>query len=987
MSTSRTFDRRIREWFPQPLAGAWHRVMLAREPHERVQRLSSFAELLLRFGAVLLLQDYLRGEPAPAVEAVLPRLDRPSLGTWLELCRELAAALASRQEPAPFLPAAVAWALPARDGGAWALGPLERCAELRNAGMHGGVATAADAAQLAEALADSARAALEGMQWAASLRLLRVVDGRLTREGVTRGSVQLLAGSEPLPEPLPCEWSALLGHDGVYAVRADGAQLLDLHPFLAMVHVPGAGGERLHLLKSIHKGRTLLLVDEETGHKLERPLEGDGGEGWTAWLAARASHRPALHDERRAASLWAASQQVGPGQPESLIAERFEVLQVLGQGGMATVYRCRDRRFDSECALKVMREGLASDAAFRERFRREIDTLRALRHPGIVPVEDAFELPDGRLCLRMPVVPGGSLAEQVREGGVQTRQLVDWAREALEALAYLHGEGVVHRDIKPGNLLLDGQGHLRIADFGVAFRPEDVRLTRTLESVGTSAFMAPEQRRGDRVLSGKVDVYALALVLHELASGRLPLGAPGEGMRGPFSDFLRACGREDPVQRLDAAAALKLLGSLPEQVEGPRPAPLPVPPPAKGALRGLGALRKNVPWMAAAALLAAVGAAATLAVRAPRCGNGRVEKGEACDDGNTVAGDTCSPACRSDWVDFPAGSLVMGYSEEELDGGMHLAAPSRRAPTQLLEAARLATPATPVMLPAFRMVRTEVSRGAFAAFLRDGTEGRLLDEPRSPEAIAWHRGLLARVRKEALEGMSGWEGTPLLPARVSSHWAVAYCAWAGGVLPTEAEFERAARGAGRGRIFPWGDEPPAAFDGDCSRLSGFFITATSPHAEFNCGGKQASPVGSRPAGCTPEGVCDLAGNADEFVQSGPVRWVKEPDPVGDGRARYVPHLPGKVATETRPDEFLRACTHLSAEDPLGLRSGTVADCLPLVGDQQPPPPLPVPRGQALFVVRGGNHDDSLPVFYQSRSRYPYYLPEGEWGFRCVSHAR
>lgn len=988
MSTTRTFDRRVRQWFPQPLAAAWHRVLLARAPHERVQRLSAFAELLLRFGAVLLLQDYLRGEPAPAVEVVLPRLDRPSLGTWLELCRELAAALSARQAPPPFLPAAVAWALPVREGGAWALGPLERCAALRNAGMHGGAVSEAEAAQLADELSDAARAGLEGMQWVASLRLLRVLDGRLTREGVTRGSVQLLVGSEALPEPLPCEWTAPLGHDGVYAVCADGTQLLDLHPFLAVAHVPGAGGERLHLLKSVHKGRTLVLVDEETGHRLDHPLGAPGEGGWAGWLAARTAHRPALHGERRAAPLWASTQQAQPEGQDTLIAGRFEVLQMLGQGGMATVYRCRDRQFDSECALKVMREGLASDAAFRERFRREVDTLRALRHPGIVPVEDAFELPDGRLCLRMPVVPGGSLVDRVREGGVDAVQLRAWAAEALGALAYLHARGVVHRDIKPGNLLLDAEGRLRISDFGVAFRPEDVRLTRTLETVGTSAFMAPEQRRGDWALSGKVDVYALALVLHELAAGRLPLGAPGEGLRGPFAEFLRACGREDPAQRLDAAGALQLLTSLPAQVEGPRPAPAPpplppVPPAPGGAAR---ASRKFVSWMVGAALLAAVGAAATLGARNPRCGNGRVETGEACDDGNTAPGDTCSPTCQSDWVAFPAGSLVMGYSEEELDGGMHLAAPSRRSPAQLLEAARLATPATKVMLPTFRMMRTEVSRGAFAAFLRDGTEGRLLAEPRSPEAVAWHRGLIARVRKEAQEAVTGWADTPPLPARGPSHWAVAYCAWAGGTLPTEAEFERAARGVGRGRVFPWGDGPPAAFDGDCSRLTGFFVTSTSPHAEFNCGGKQASAVGSRPAGCTPEGVCDLAGNADEFVQSGPVRWVREVDPLGDGRARYVPHLPGQVVTATREDEFLRVCTHLSAEDPLGLRTGTVADCVPLVGDMQPPPPLPVPRGQALFVVRGGNHDDSLPVFYQSRSRYPLYPPDGEWGFRCVSHA-
>jgi formylglycine-generating enzyme required for sulfatase activity len=173
--------------------------------------------------------------------------------------------------------------------------------------------------------------------------------------------------------------------------------------------------------------------------------------------------------------------------------------------------------------------------------------------------------------------------------------------------------------------------------------------------------------------------------------------------------------------------------------------------------------------------------------------------------------------------------------------------------------------------------------------------------------------------------------------------------------------------------------------GDCSRLSGFFVASTQPQAEFNCGGKRASPVGSRPAGCTPEGVCDLSGNADEFVQSGPVRWVLEQNARGDGKARYVPRLPGKVTTTTLRDEFLRDCIHLSVEDPLGLRSGAVSDCVVPVGEFQVPPSPPIPRAEALYAVRSGNYDDSLPVFYQSRARFPLFPPDRTWGFRCVHH--
>jgi formylglycine-generating enzyme required for sulfatase activity len=223
-----------------------------------------------------------------------------------------------------------------------------------------------------------------------------------------------------------------------------------------------------------------------------------------------------------------------------------------------------------------------------------------------------------------------------------------------------------------------------------------------------------------------------------------------------------------------------------------------------------------------------------------------------------------------------------------------------------------------------------------------------------------------------------------MPAMVDLKSAIAFCAWLGGKLPTEDQWEAAARGGDGSRTFPWGERVPKSSPEDCDLMTGFFHASMDPPIDFNCGGRLLAKVGSHPAGCTPEGVCDLAGNADEFVVPGAVVWKEERQPDTDVTA-IVAHMPGFLTGDDGQKEFLRTCDWLATSDPYGLVSGKVSDCVEFTGDNRATTTVShsYPSENVRAVLRGGNYDDSLPVLYQTRARYPYADPTKTKGFRCT----
>jgi eukaryotic-like serine/threonine-protein kinase len=211
---------------------------------------------------------------------------------------------------------------------------------------------------------------------------------------------------------------------------------------------------------------------------------------------------------------------------EEALRDRYVIERELGRGGMATVYLARDLKHDRLVALKVLQPDLAATLG-PERFLREIRLAARLQHPHILSVHDSGEAA-GQLWFTMPYVEGDSLRERLkRERQLPVEDAVRITREAAQALDYAHQHGVIHRDIKPENILLTKDGNVLVSDFGIARAlGGDERLTVTGLSVGTPAYMSPEQAAGERAIDARTDVYSLATLLYEMLAGEPPFTGP-----------------------------------------------------------------------------------------------------------------------------------------------------------------------------------------------------------------------------------------------------------------------------------------------------------------------------------------------------------------------------------------------------------------------------------------------------------------------------
>lgn len=263
------------------------------------------------------------------------------------------------------------------------------------------------------------------------------------------------------------------------------------------------------------------------------------------------------------------------------LGSRYHVERLLGRGGMGAVYLARELRLDRSVALKVLPEGVAHDVALRDRFLRESRLAASFSHPNIVPVY-AVEEQDDLLAFAMGYIEGESLAERVaRNGPLTAREAVRMLQDVSYALGYAHARGVVHRDIKPDNIMIErATGRALVMDFGIARRTStDVQpadgLTRVGEVVGTAEYMSPEQATGDAI-DGRSDLYSLGLVAWFALTGRtamaggstqqvlvrqltttLPsIASDRADLPSALVAVIDRCVAKEPAQRFDDAAAL-----------------------------------------------------------------------------------------------------------------------------------------------------------------------------------------------------------------------------------------------------------------------------------------------------------------------------------------------------------------------------------------------------------------------------------------------
>jgi serine/threonine protein kinase len=220
---------------------------------------------------------------------------------------------------------------------------------------------------------------------------------------------------------------------------------------------------------------------------------------------------------------------LAPTELNGKFGPHLEVLDLIGQGGMGAVYKARQIRLNRIVALKVLPPLEKRDGwDFHERFQMEARAMAKLDHPGIVTIHDFGETEDNMLYFMMEYVDGEDLHRLIHDGQLSVEHVLSWIPQLADALEYAHQKGLVHRDVKPANLMITYEGHVKITDFGlVKMRPGRGRagLTEASLSVGTPCYLAPEAFESGADVDSRADVYSLGVVLYEMLTGMVPRGA------------------------------------------------------------------------------------------------------------------------------------------------------------------------------------------------------------------------------------------------------------------------------------------------------------------------------------------------------------------------------------------------------------------------------------------------------------------------------
>jgi len=535
--------------------------------------------------------------------------------------------------------------------------------------------------------------------------------------------------------------------------------------------------------------------------------------------------------------------------PEPKRIGKYEILEELGRGGFAAVYKARDTELERVVALKVLHPYWSEDPGFAARFRREARTAANLRHSNIVTVYEAGEAA-GQLYIAMEYLPGRTLRALLEtEGALSLERALPILDQVADALDYAHKQGVIHRDVKPVNVMIEETGRgvgATLMDFGLVKALEgSTAITSQGTLLGSPEYMAPEQADPDRVseIGPATDRYALGIMAYQMLTGQVPFAgntpstlvahlqkAPPDpqGIRASLpvnvSQVLLKMLAKTPGDRYPSATAFvaALRNALTESQERRlRPKAEPESKP-----------RKPVPiwvWAVVGALVLVIacgGVITSIVYRLAFTPKATATRALALSTPGAIATPTLTLART------PAPAEIRTRS---MDGMVMVYVPGGTFLMGSADSDKLANfdekPQHPVTLDAFWVDRTEVTNAQYKKCVQAGA-------------------------CKASEYPDSWStnGDNQPVVGVSWYDAKAYCQWTGAALPTEAQWERAARGTD-GRIYPWGDQPAT-----CE------YAVMVEQGQEGCGKSPAWPVGSKPKGVSPYGALDMAGNVSEWVE-------------------------------------------------------------------------------------------------------------------------
>ncbi len=540
--------------------------------------------------------------------------------------------------------------------------------------------------------------------------------------------------------------------------------------------------------------------------------------------------------------------------PELKRIGKYEVLQELGRGGFAAVYQARDTELERVVALKVLHPYWSEDPGFAARFRREARAAANLRHSNIVTVFEAGEAA-GQLYIAMEYLPGCTLRALLQaEGALSLERALPILDQVADALDCAHKQGVIHRDVKPVNVMIEETERgvrATLMDFGLVKALEgSAAITSQGTLLGSPEYMAPEQADPDRVseIGPATDRYALGIVAYQVLTGRVPFAgntpstlvahlqkAPPDpqsiraSLPVNMSQVLLKMLAKTPGDRYPSATAFvaALRDALTEsQTRRLQPRPLP-------KARPEGKPRKPVPiwvWAVVGALVLAIacgGVVTSIVYQLAFAPKANATRAPALSTPGAIATPTAALA--------PTRTPAPGETRtRSIDGMVMVYVPGGAFLMGSADSDKLANfdekPQHPVTLDAFWIDKTEVTNAQYKKCVQAGackaseyTSSDLNDDNLPVSGVSWYD-------------------------------AKAYCQWTGAALPTEAQWEKAARSTD-GRLYPWGNQ-----------------TATCEYAvmvengQEGCGKIPAWSVGSKPKGASPYGALDMAGNVSEWVE-------------------------------------------------------------------------------------------------------------------------